>query len=427
MTGYKLEGSHSIIECKECHQPSKIENPSIKKRDKTFLGLQQNCIRCHKDYHQGTLDKKCNSCHNVKKFRPAPGFDHNNAKYNLKGAHVKKACIDCHKKTTKNGLEFQEFTGLKFSSCTSCHQDVHEGKFGTNCLKCHSEESFKNPNIQSTFNHNQTDYPLTGMHMGVDCKSCHKGNIYTSPINANQCRNCHTDYHKGDFTKQGVQPDCKECHLLDKSFTFTTYGISQHQKSGFNLMGSHIASPCSACHKTGGRWRFKSLGTLCADCHKDIHKEFISDKYYPQSDCRQCHNTNIWSSVTFDHSKTGWVLDGKHAETTCRDCHFVKKTEANSLNLQKFSSLSGNKCSECHENIHGTQFVINGETDCLRCHSVVRGWTGNSFDHSKTKFPLDGQHVKIECKACHKETKFENNGERRVYKLNKYRCIDCHS
>lgn len=425
-TGYKLEGAHSTIECKDCHKAGNIENAAIKKRDKTFLGLQQTCVSCHKDYHQGTLDNKCISCHNMKKFKPAPGFDHNKAKYKLKGAHTKQACVDCHKKTTKNGLEFQEFTGLKFSSCTSCHKDVHNGKFGNNCLKCHSEESFKNPNIKTTFNHNQTDYPLTGMHVNVDCKSCHKGNTYTTPINTSQCKNCHTDYHKGDFIKKGNSPDCKECHVLEKAFTFTNYGIAEHQKTSFNLEGSHIATPCAACHKSEEKWKFKSLGTQCVDCHKDIHKGIISEKYYPKSDCKQCHNSDVWNSVLFEHDKTGWKLEGKHAEATCKDCHSRKENGTYFLTSQRFSSVKG-KCTVCHENIHGDQFAINGETDCLRCHSVIKGWDVNNFDHSKTKFPLDGKHINVECKACHKETRIENNIERRVYKLNKLRCIDCHS
>jgi nitrate/TMAO reductase-like tetraheme cytochrome c subunit len=215
--GYVLQGAHATLECKDCHQPAKIENAQLKKRENTFLGLQQTCISCHKDVHQGTLDKNCASCHNVKKFKPATGFDHNKSKFKLQGAHTKQACVDCHKVTVKNGQEFQEFKGLKFSSCTSCHKDVHEGKFGANCLKCHTVESFKKPNITGSFNHNQTNYPLTGMHVKVDCKSCHKSGNYTTAINTNQCKNCHTDYHKGDFTKKGVSPDCKECHTLDQA------------------------------------------------------------------------------------------------------------------------------------------------------------------------------------------------------------------
>lgn len=426
LAGYKLENSHAPVDCKKCHKTDYISDNEIKKRANTFLGLQQECNSCHKDYHQGTLDKKCNSCHDTKKFKPAPGFDHNKAKFRLKGAHTKTTCIECHKKTTKNGADFQTFTGLKFSSCVDCHKDVHNGKFGLNCANCHNDESFKklNQNI-SNFNHNKTDYPLTGKHVKVECRLCHKNNNYLTPINTTQCKNCHTDFHKGDFIKNNINPDCKECHTLEKAFTFTTYGIENHQTTSFKLEGSHIATPCASCHKSESRWKFKSVGQQCVDCHKDIHNGQISEKYYPKSDCAKCHNMEVWTTVLFDHNTTNWKLEGNHAKATCRACHFTKITPQEPISKQKFSSL-GVKCAQCHDNIHGNQFEVNGETDCIRCHSSKITWDVSSYDHSKTRFQLDGKHVNVACAKCHKETKIENQKERRVYKLSKIRCIDCH-
>jgi hypothetical protein len=424
--GYVLKEAHATLDCKDCHQPSKIGNAQIKKRENTFLGLEQSCISCHKDEHQGTLSKNCASCHNENKFKPATGFNHDKARFKLKGAHTKEACINCHKITIKNGEKFQEFKGLKFSTCTSCHKDVHDGKFGNNCLKCHTEESFKNPNITGFFDHNQTNYPLSGMHTKVDCKSCHKAGSYTKTINTNQCKNCHTDYHMGDFAKNDLSPDCKECHSLQQAFSFSSFGIIEHEKASFNLEGGHLATPCSACHKSEEKWKFKFKGTQCVDCHKDIHQGKLSEKYYVKQDCKQCHNSEIWSDVTFEHERTGWKLEGKHAKSSCRECHFIKENISDSVPSQRFASLT-QKCTECHKNIHGDQFAVEGETDCIRCHSVLKDWKINNFNHSKTNFPLVGKHVDVECKACHKETVIENEKERRIYKLSKYQCIDCHS
>ena len=35
--------------------PDNIQNIDLKKRAKTFLGLDQKCLTCHDDYHQKTL------------------------------------------------------------------------------------------------------------------------------------------------------------------------------------------------------------------------------------------------------------------------------------------------------------------------------------------------------------------------------------
>ena len=39
-------------------------------------------------------------------------------------------------------------------------------------------------------------------------------------------------------------------------------------------------------------------------------------------------------------------------------------------------------------------------TDCSLCHSTIN-WTGATFDHSKTTFPLTGAHVAAPCAQCH--------------------------
>lgn len=77
LTGYPLEGAHADVqECKDCHKAEYITDLEIRKRENTFLGLQEACVSCHDDYHQETLTDDCISCHSsddetcvhVKKF-----------------------------------------------------------------------------------------------------------------------------------------------------------------------------------------------------------------------------------------------------------------------------------------------------------------------------------------------------------------------
>ena len=53
----------------KCHIPDHIpaaERAAIKMKDltKTFLGIPQACVTCHKDFHEGRLGQNCIQCHN---------------------------------------------------------------------------------------------------------------------------------------------------------------------------------------------------------------------------------------------------------------------------------------------------------------------------------------------------------------------------
>jgi hypothetical protein len=501
LTGYALEGKHETVDCRKCHISENINDRDLKKRADTYLGLDEKCLSCHDDYHQNTLSSTCLDCHDMQGFKPAPKFDHDDADYQLRGEHQNVDCVECHKVTTKNGKEFQEFANIPFNDCVSCHEDphngqilgkctqchtetaftdfkgqanfdhnttdftlkgshqevscfnchkpsndplkvfqdrqridenncvachddVHEGKYGTDCVKCHRETSFLSLRTMDFFDHNTTDYPLEGKHTEVDCKQCHVKR-FSTPIDFSACNNCHTDYHKGEFKENGVAPDCVSCHSLEKGFDYSLYTLEQHQETKFPLEGAHNATPCFACHvsEDDKRWTFRNMGASCVDCHQNIHEGYISEKFYPNDDCKTCHVNEAWAKVNFDHNTTEWPLEGKHAEVDCRACHFNELKDKKGNPSQNFANLEVD-CVSCHENVHGEAFAIDGVTDCTRCHDP-ESWFPNRFNHDITDFPLEGEHAKVDCKACHEVT--AANGEREViYKLNKFRCIDCH-
>ncbi|MGB5499364.1 MAG: hypothetical protein WBM77_10585, partial [Maribacter sp.] len=208
-------------------------------------------------------------------------------------------------------------------------------------------------------------------------------------------------------------------------FDYSLYTLEQHQESAFPLEGAHSATPCFACHvsEDDERWTFRELGETCIDCHQDIHKGYISEKYYPKDDCKSCHINDAWTTVDFDHDQTNWPLNGKHIEVSCRECHFIEITDTKTHTEQKFASLD-TKCISCHENKHDETFAIDGVTDCTRCH-VTSSWFPETFNHDLTNFPLEGEHAKIQCSACHELA--NTSGEIEViYKIQKFRCIDCH-
>jgi hypothetical protein len=421
LTGFKLQGAHKEKKCDDCHKKDFIAKKEIRDKKFTFLGLNTKCLNCHEDQHQKTLSTDCTNCHNNNKFKPADKFEHDKAKFTLKGKHKEVDCSKCHKTIRKSEKPFQQFAGLEFKNCSSCHEDVHKNKFGQNCTKCHNESSFHVIAGLSGFNHNKTNFPLNGQHRNLDCKKCHKTKL-TDPVKHNNCYTCHEDYHEGQLIKNNIKTDCKECHTTN-SFKNSSFGIESHSKTKFKLEGAHMATPCFACHKKNNaeKWTFRIKGEKCVDCHEDRHYGFISEKYYPETNCLSCHKTDTWSDVAFDHAKTKFKLDGAHKNKTCRDCHF--KPNDKGKTIQKFKTLKSD-CLSCHKDEHAGQFDENGKTDCLKCHQN-NNWKPDKFNHSKTHFALEGKHANLACAKCHKP---KTIGQTKVveYKLKSYKCESCH-
>lgn len=415
---FELTGAHANVDCRDCHNPKFITDSKLKKREGTFLGLSTSCVNCHQDYHQRTLGSDCNSCHNTVAFRPAPGFNHSEATFKLTGAHLKVDCINCHPKEQRGGKEFQKFKGLSFGTCASCHRDVHEGRFGQNCQTCHVTTSFQQIN-QAAFDHNRTRFPLAGKHANLSCNDCHKGSISDKP-NFSNCTDCHSDYHKGQFTVNGEAEDCNSCHT-EKGFSPSLFTIERHNLNEFKLTGAHLAVPCQSCHWKDGEWKFINTPAACIDCHDNVHGKELTAKFLPENDCSVCHTVERWSTIDFEHNRTGFKLIGKHSDVSCGNCHFRETNEGQQF---VFASLNSN-CEVCHTDVHYGQFTEGEATNCLRCHTF-NNWKPELFDHNKTNFSLRGAHQNVECSGCHKEV--ESNRIKYIqYKLKDFRCASCHS
>jgi nitrate/TMAO reductase-like tetraheme cytochrome c subunit len=418
LSGYTLEGKHAQLACAKCHNKDLIVNEISQKKEHTYLGLGTECLSCHQDFHQSTLSNDCLSCHNQEVFRPTTGFDHAQSNFPLIGKHQEVDCSKCHKTTIKNGKEFQQFTNVVHANCTSCHEDIHNNKFGNDCRKCHDEFSFTQVKGMDNFDHDKTDFPLLGKHQNVDCKSCHQGRL-TQAIKHNSCSGCHADYHKNQFAKQGLSPDCAECHTVN-GFSPSNYTLERHSRSVFPLEESHRATPCFACHKTDEAWNFSFENTNCTQCHPNFHPDVLPAKYFTSGNCQSCHTQTVWNEITFDHNQTNYKLQGKHQEVVCRSCHFSENE--NELS-QQFTGLQAS-CDNCHTDVHQKQFLQDGSTDCERCH-VLASWQPEKFDHNSARFKLDGEHANLDCVSCHKST----DGliqDYIIYKFNDISCASCH-
>lgn len=103
-------------------------------------------------------------------------------------------------------------------------------------------------------------------------------------------------------------------------------------RSHANLEG---AINCTKCHQPGSR-----ANLICLECHTEIgarvaagrgYHARVVDRNSGSKQCGTCHsehngiefNLIRWdpSQSQFDHSKTGWPLDGKHSGISCNKCH----------------------------------------------------------------------------------------------------------
>jgi ribosomal protein S27E len=86
-----------------------------------------------------------------------------------------------------------------------------------------------------------------------------------------------------------------------------------HNKTKFQITGAHLATPCESCHHQQNNWQFKGTQIECISCHENIHKNELKSEFLPNNDCRNCHQTENWNTINFDHNKTNFPLQGKHS------------------------------------------------------------------------------------------------------------------
>ena len=419
---FPLLGKHQNVECVACHKVETRNGKSFQHfADLTFA----NCNACHKDAHAGRFGKNCKACHSEESFakiKSNPSFNHSTTGYELQGKHKHLDCKSCHDQRNQPAKSYQEFVKINPIECITCHRDVHDGKFGKDCKSCHNQESFRVSKNLENFDHEKTNFPLVGRHQSVDCKSCHKGKM-TDPVAHENCIDCHTDFHRGEFSTNLNYKDCKACHN-EQGFRPSNYTLEQHMTSVFPLKGSHLAVSCDACHKknNASNWSFKNIGKQCQDCHTDIHKTFLDEKFYLGSSCANCHKEEAWSEISFDHDvQTKFKLELSHKKIDCRACHFDEQSAGSYI--QNFKNKSQD-CAFCHQSSHGNQFEIMTKTDCNRCHKSSK-WQDLKFSHDSTRFPLKGEHKLVSCNQCHIP---ENREGKPViwYRNGKLECKDCH-
>lgn len=378
-TGFELQDAHGSIECRDCHQPRLIADPVVRaslqrngNADRTFLGLGTTCTACHsEDNPHGAQfgDRGCEECHLQNVWEEADRFDHDRTRYRLTGRHRAVECGECHRSTSRRGGQSAHvpYAGLSYATCDACHDDVHRGRMGGSCSGCHVTGGWHRLNrnrFESRFDHDVTKFALVGRHAQIECALCHR---------------------RGRSEKEGVR---------------------------LRFDGATSASEYP-----------RPIAADCTSCHLDFHADAFA-----QSEggavCESCHTQVDWLPTTYDlarhNADSDFELTGAHVAAPCQSCHSSAAAVETELRFH-FESVA---CESCHEtdDPHVGQFR---ERECAGCHET-ESFTITSFDHSETRYPLDGAHRDVKCNDCHRMARDPDGAEYRVYRPLGRECRDCH-
>lgn len=450
---FTLHGAHDSLECDQCHT------------SRGYLGLEQGCVSCHDDVHEGSLYTDCLRCHDQQKFSPTAGFDHG-AHFPLAGAHADTSCKGCH--VLDQGLTYHKVRG---KTCRECHENPHRTDWKRDCEACHraEEPAWKGAAARFTADlHQTTGFPLGKPHDKVACEGCHTKDPRFSDRKQDDCAACHADVHAGQFGKRTCRDcherthftpvafsheiypledahakvECKACHTGKpqrfaktpracaachddphagqfkqaacdachdtKAFQPPRYGLDCHLS--FPLTGAHQAVACVSCH-TGTPRRFVGTPRSCRECHADPH-----GKQFGKKDCTSCHRRDAATFRIRPYKHKRYTLEGAHATADCKACHTGK--------TQRFAGTP-TRCDACHTDTHRGQLAPRR---CDSCHATGRDWRIRNFDHDRlTRFPLDKTHNTVACSACHPSAKQRDGASVVQFRPVGKRCGDCHA
>ncbi len=227
---------------------------------------------------------ECNVCHTTRDWHEVQ-FDHEQVKFSLEGQHNGLACESCHQVA-----DFRRVGG----SCADCHEDVHQAKLGFQCQNCHTPERWTVLNVRTS--HENTTFPLIGVHARLDCQACHFSEIegeFSFP--RSECYACHTADYQGaqnpQHTEMGFPLRCEECHVLTG---WQPANFTGHENFFPIFTGAHAGawSSCSTCHISPGDFQLFSCFDGCHEHNREKmdnkHRE-VGGYVYESNACLSCH------------------------------------------------------------------------------------------------------------------------------------------
>lgn len=254
-----LEGWHELADCGACH----VGAINLEMMQQT----PSQCYDCHleDDIHQQRLGVDCGQCHSAAGWEDAT-LDHARTGFPLEASHAELACETCHVD--------RQWVGLP-NTCAGCHlaEDAHNGRYGTDCGACHRPTIWED----ATFDHNLSNFPLTGAHVNLACESCHASGTFAGLSTA--CSACHAEpaLHAGVFGR-----NCQNCHN-----TSAWRPASYNGPHNFPMNHGGAGGQCSRCHPSS------YASYTCFSCHehnqRELRKKHNEEGIGNISNCLRCH------------------------------------------------------------------------------------------------------------------------------------------
>jgi hypothetical protein len=485
---FPLLGRHAGLSCEQCHAkdgPHAVETVGAV----AYSAPPRACQDCHASPHapsfvanvaanlQVAPRVSCGECHSDRdgsfgeggaRMRPelhaASGFE-------LVGGHARAECASCHSASPAADVAGpQRFRakhpGARAQDCASCHASPHGAQFDaprkSACGECHTVESWTPSRVDVAAH---VSFELTGAHAKTACNDCHleaapASRVYRGAPRA--CESCHADAHEQAFAwrlslvaseVRAAGGSCAQCHTTGRFDDVATESFDHAHWTGFELLGAHAQAACEACHarratpdefgRTFGRVASVSGAptTHCVNCHRDAHRgafDSLAATDVAGGRCAQCHGVDAFrpALASFDHTLTGFALDGAHARASCGACHGPPRgppTPERSLGfVSEHVRGPATSCSSCHADAHQWPRRTEGATlasDCGGCHTSTgfEDVDRRAFDHAKwAGFPLEGAHGATACEACHVPRVAADELGRRFGRAAGTDCSACH-
>jgi len=256
--------------------------------------------------------------------------------------------------------------------------------------------------------------------LGRECAACHPS-FWSGERMGDRCVACHgnlaEEIRQGNGLHGGyaTTANCRDCHTehrgREAALTRADMRGFPHERTGYllwahPLSGSGGSFLCVDCHPA-------SLQIFevdsCQGCHLQLDAQYaIQHRADFGPGCVTCHDGVDSYGRDFDHGARGFLLTGGHAELECVFCH----SGATTIEALRAAPT---ECRSCHaaDDLHEGRL---GES-CGDCHTP-EGWGDATLDHRVTRFSLSGQHLRVECEACHIDRQWAGIG---------MSCRACHS
>jgi hypothetical protein len=320
-TRFPLEGKHAPLACDKCHGLVRVAGVDVRR----YSSLPLTCQGCHDDFHRGAFrgfalaavaarppsraagrpdlavrggravaapnETDCAACHTAVSWR-ASNFAHERTGFPLEGAHRQAACGGCHTDRT--------FKAPVARACGACHADVHAGRLGGRCERCHEATSW----AATTFDadaHRRGNFPLTGRHAATACDACHASRVdlgFTRPTR--ECLGCHQDALArasagGAAVDHGTPAFPTRCQACHSTWRFTPASLAGHEACFDIARGPHAGIRCKDCHTTfppvdvGQPLTCLTDTTSCQRCHSCLEHEAVPGFACAERKCYECH------------------------------------------------------------------------------------------------------------------------------------------